>query len=127
VLTGERARSSLLISKKEMSSLSDDDGQGSVLYSDPYDSGDDRGTRSGGRRSSSAGRGHPTAPQGLWGGRFSGGGGAGAGLLPHRPATSSDDGLSDASDALTDPLDDFLARYTCDIVPDVVVGKLKKR
>jgi len=116
-----------------MSSLSDDDGQGSVLYSDPYDSGDDRGTRSGGRRSSSAGRGHPTAPQGLWGGRFSGGGGTsgggggGAGLLPHRPATSSDDGLSDASDALTDPLDDFLARYTCDIVPDVVVGKLKKR
>ena len=92
--------------------LSDeDDGQGSVLYSDPYDS-DERPTRSGGRRSSG----------GLWGGRFSGSGG-GAVL---RPATSSD--VSDgASDALTDPLDDFLARYTCDIVPDVVVGKLKKR
>jgi hypothetical protein len=102
--------------------MSSDDDQGSVLYSDPYtDSDRDRGggTRSGGRRSSG----------GLWGGRFSGGSGAGAGPPAGRrpPPSTSSDGRSVSSDALTDPLDDFLARYTCDVVPDVVVGKLKKR
>jgi hypothetical protein len=109
-----------------MASETEDDDQGSVLYSDPYTDSDRGGgdTRSGGRRSSGGG-------SGLWGGRFSGGsgGGGGGGLrgVPLPPASTSSGGRSVSSDALTDPLDDFLARYTCDIVPDVVVGKLKKR
>ena len=99
---------------------SEDDDQGSVLYSDPYDSDPGgRSTRSGGRRSSG----------GLWGGRFSGsgsGGGGGSGGLRGVPLPPPSSVVS--SEPLTeDPLDDFLARYTCDIVPDVVVGKLKKR
>ena len=44
------------------------------------------------------------------------------------PRSSDIDGDSlTASDAMTDPLDDFLERYTCDLVPVETVAKLKKR
>jgi hypothetical protein len=39
--------------------------------------------------------------------------------------TASD--LSELSDVMTDPLDDFLERYTFDPVPAETVAKLKKR
>ena len=43
-------------------------------------------------------------------------------------ARSSDiDGSLTVSDVVTDPLDDFLERYTCDLVPVETVAKLKKR
>jgi hypothetical protein len=107
----------------------DEDGGGSVLYSDPYS--DSEVAR---RTSSGSGGGG-----GFWGGggRLSGGGGriaaergeGGPPSISAGPLSDLGDGDDGAtlSDGLTDPLDDFLARYTCDVVPDVVVGKLKKR
>jgi len=112
-----------------MSISEDDDGGGSVLYSDPYSGASDSERTSGGRRTSSGG--------GLWGGggSFLRGRRAGAAVDNGPPSVSAgplsdlgdgDDGAT-ISDGVTDPLEDFLARYTCDVVPDVVVGKLKKR
>ena len=51
---------------------------------------------------------------------------SGDGALSVRTRTTSTGGPLSASD-LSDPLDDFLRRYTCDVVPDILCAKLKKR
>jgi len=58
--------------------------------------------------------------------------GDGATATPSRSPSFDASDVTPASSAgvpsvVTDPLDDFLERYTCDLMPEQTVAKLKKR